>query len=336
MRSPLRSAVASLTALAGAAALLLTPALAAPPASAASRAAPVRADDGARLMEVIPVRDRVIDLLIDSPALGQRAYVRLLTPKGWSRTANRSWPVLYLLHGCCADYRSWDNIGELERMVGDTQVLVAMPEAGQVGFYSNWWNKGKGGTPGWEKFHLTEVRQILERGFGAGRRRAVAGLSMGGFGALSYAARHPAMFRAAASYSGVIHTRYDEPAQRWLLGLVDRFAPDPLDLWGDPVKQASIWAAHNPYDLARGLRGQSVYISCGNGEPGPLDKPGAAFNKLEKDLGDQAVAFAARMRQLGHPHFTANLYGPGTHASGYWRRELHASFPMLMRGVGAE
>ncbi|WP_405956530.1 alpha/beta hydrolase [Streptomyces phaeochromogenes] len=84
-------------------------------------------------------------------------------------------------------------------------VLVVMPEGGQVGFYGNWWNHAAGGPPAWETFHLDELRPLLERHYGAGTRRAVAGLSMGGFGAVSYAARRPDLVRAAASYSGPVH-----------------------------------------------------------------------------------------------------------------------------------
>ena len=134
--------------------------------------------------------------------------MRLLTPVGWDdRRPGQRWPVLYLLHGCCGDYTSWTSLTDVASITALRDVLVVMPEAGNTGFYSNWWNAGAGGPPAWETFHLREVRQILERGYGAGHRRVVAGLSMGGFGALSYAARNPGMFRATAAYSGVVDTR---------------------------------------------------------------------------------------------------------------------------------
>ena len=54
-----------------------------------------------------------------------------------------------------------------------------MPEAGDTGWYSDWWNDGQGGAPAWETFHLRELRPLLEQGYGAGQRRVVAGLSHG-------------------------------------------------------------------------------------------------------------------------------------------------------------
>ena len=76
-----------------------------------------------------------------------------------------------------------------------------MPEAGQVGFYSDW-RARSGGPSRWETFHLTELRQLLERDWRAGNRRVVAGLSMGGLGAMAYAARHPGMFRRPPPTAG--------------------------------------------------------------------------------------------------------------------------------------
>jgi S-formylglutathione hydrolase FrmB len=67
-------------------------------------------------------------------------------------------------------------------------VLIVMPDGGKLGFYTDWWAHG-GSKPGWETFHLVELAQILERGPHAADRRAIAGLSMGGFGAMSYAGR---------------------------------------------------------------------------------------------------------------------------------------------------
>ena len=47
------------------------------------------------------VAPRELDLTVRSAALGRAARVRLLTPVGWTPSAQRRWPVLYLLHGCC-------------------------------------------------------------------------------------------------------------------------------------------------------------------------------------------------------------------------------------------
>jgi diacylglycerol O-acyltransferase/trehalose O-mycolyltransferase len=310
--------------------IVLVTAVVVAPGLAAGRGAGwlAHAGDGARVVAQQQVGPRLVDLTVQSHALGRTAKVRLLTPDGWQeRRPGERWPVLYLLHGCCDTYESWTRETDVEELRGLRGVLVVMPEAGPVGWYSDWWNHDAGGPPAWETFHLGELRRLLERGFGAGHRRGVAGLSMGGAGALTYAARHPGVFRAVASYSGVVH-----PLQPgWpagFLGLLQSFGEDPLALWGDPVAQRQIWEAHDPYYLAERLRHTPLFLSVGDGTAGPFDPPGT-FDELEAALSQQNQALAERLEQVG-ARLRTDFYGPGTHSWPYWQRELHRSLPMLL------
>jgi hypothetical protein len=103
---------------------------------------------------------------------------------------------------------------------------------------------------------------------------------------------------------------------------------------GDPQAQAAVWAAHNPYDQAGRLRGIPIFLSAGNGQPGPFDPAGVAVDPLEQVLGLQAAEMADRLPRNGI-RLTTHLYGPGTHSWPYWERELHRSFPLLMSSIGA-
>ncbi|MET9325049.1 alpha/beta hydrolase family protein [Streptomyces sp. NPDC003038] len=274
----------------------------------------------------------MLDLTVESPALQAVVPVRLLLPPGWRPRTDRTWPVFYLLHGAYDDYTSWTRETDVADLTDGADVLVVMPTASRDGFYSDWWNHGAAGPPGWETFHLVELRQILERGYCAGQRRSIAGLSMGGFGAMSYAARHPGMFRAAASYSGAVHTtRGIGPGM--IQSVVVGHGHDPLALWGDPTLNGGIWAAHNPHDLADRLLDIPLYVSSGNGQPGPLDPPGTLPDPvIEPMCADMSTAFVAKLRDLG-ADLTSDLYGPGTHSWPYWQRALHDSWPMLMKAV---
>ncbi|MFJ4713764.1 alpha/beta hydrolase [Streptomyces sp. NPDC088785] len=312
------------------AALLLLTAGAAPSALAAPAARPA-----AEVVAVTRVAERQVDLSVRASALGGRTVkVRLLTPDGWDPADRRThWPTLWLLHGCCGDYTSWTSRTDVASLDSLRHVLVVMPEAGWNGWYSDWWNHGRGGDPAWDTFHTRDLRRLLERDWGAGSRRVVAGLSMGGQGALLYAARHPGMFRAAASYSGSAHPLLDDESTTRILGFFAAQGTDPLRVWGDPVAQRAVWAAHDPYHLAARLRTLPVYLSSGDGTAGPLDPPGAT-NPLEADFNRQNHALADRLRRLGARHLTTHFYGPGTHTWPYWQRELHASLPMLLHGLG--
>lgn len=330
------------------AALLLTlaptsPALAEPSAPSAAPARGGAATDtsrppsprGAEVVAVTRVADRQVDLSVRSTALGGRTVdVRLLTPDGWNpHDRRRHWPTLWLLHGCCGDYTSWTAMTDVAETDSLRDVLVVMPEAGWNGWYSDWWNHGRGGEPAWETFHTVELRHLLEHDWGASRNRVVAGLSMGGQGALLYAARHPGMFKAAAAYSGSAHPLLDDESTDRILGFFAGQGNDPLRVWGDPVAQRPLWQAHDPFHLAERLKSLPVYLSCGDGTPGPLDAPGST-SALEADFERQNHALAAELRRVGASHLTTHFYGPGTHAWPYWERELHASLPMLLDALG--
>jgi diacylglycerol O-acyltransferase / trehalose O-mycolyltransferase len=285
-----------------------------PPKPAATTAATV-----VRERQVAP---RIVDLEVRSPALDGTAKVRLLTPDGWAKGRGR-WPVLYLLHGCCDTYVSWTRSTDIESWPQLRKVLVVMPDGGDVGFYSDW----RSG-PAWETFHLTELRRLLERDYGAGARRAIAGLSMGGLGAIDYAARDPHLFRAAASFSGLLHPLGDPDG---LLGLFAAYTDDPDAVWGDPGSDRDTWAEHDPTELVDELRGISLFVSAGDGRPGPLDPRGQEHDRIEPGVRRQSRAFAARLRDLGIDART-DFYGAGTHSWPYWQRELRRALPTLLSG----
>jgi diacylglycerol O-acyltransferase/trehalose O-mycolyltransferase len=306
----------------------------------------VQADDGSRVIAQQVLDASTVDITIDSAALGHTASARILLPRGFASRPRMDWPVFYLLHGGLGTYVDWTESSDIEELARSADALVVMPDGGSLGFYTDWWDHGAGNKPAWETFHLVELKQILERGLGAGDRRAIAGLSMGGFGAMSYAGRHPGLFRAAAAFSGVLDTLHPTvapifpgPYPTWLLQtFLTPLGYDAFALFGDPVAQRSIWAAHNPADLVAGLRGTTLFVSCGNGHVGPLDPPGTdpsgLLAQLEAALLLHNQEFVARARRLGID-VTVDFYGPGTHTFPYWARELGVAFPQLMRAIGA-
>ena len=125
----------------------------------------------ARVLSRHQVDGRTWDLRVDSPAVGGPVDVRLLVPTRYDAAPEQRWPVLYLLHGCCDSYVSWTRSTDIERLTKDLDVLVVMPDGGEVGFYSDW----KTG-PAWERFHLTELPALLAAEYGAGQAMAIAGV----------------------------------------------------------------------------------------------------------------------------------------------------------------
>lgn len=311
--------------------LLALVALLAVPAQAVAEEATPRADDGAHVVDSRWVGPRTLDLTIASTALGKEAKTRLLLPEGWSKNAKASWPVVYLLHGANdkKDYESWTSYTDVERFTRDKQAIVVMPSADPNGYYSNWWNHGKG-TPAWQTFHLDELRQILERGYHAGTQRAIAGLSMGGYGAMRYAEQRPGMFQAAASYSGIVNTTFPLVPQALQLSWITH-GLDPDALWGDPKHQRPIWEAHNPAANLTALRGTRLFLSSGDGRAGLFDANKRHFDAVEAIMGVVSKTFSAGLQAANIPVRT-DYYGAGTHSWAYWQRELHHSWPLLTQG----
>lgn len=282
----------------------------------------------ARIVSTHQVKGRIWDVTVRSPAIGSDVHVRLLLPRRFKSAPDRRWPVLYLLHGCCDSYVSWTRSTDIARLSTNLDALVVMPDGGRAGFYSDW-SSG----PHWETFHLQELTGLLEKTYRASDRRVIAGVSMGGLGALDYAARHPGMFTVAASFSGVVDTRLSPGVSQAYLSLVESQGEDPYALWGDPDGDVDVWRAHNPYDLAARLAGTRLYISAGSGQPGPLDSAGTTRDQTETDIRAQNEAFAKRVRAL-HLDARIDLYSPGTHNWVYWQRELHKAWPLLTEGLG--
>ncbi|MBO2452892.1 esterase family protein [Actinomadura barringtoniae] len=279
------------------------------------------------------------DFVVQSKALGSAQHVRILLPKGWKKNSRQSWPTVYAYHGGNDNWTSWTRKSstDIEAVSRKWGVMVVMPE-GANGSYTNWYNYGKGGRPRWEDFHLREVVQLVQRNFHAGGSRAAIGVSSGAQGACTYAGRRPGFFKFAACYSGILNmTAPGIPAL--LMYTNTGNGNDPYAIWGRPILDDAVWREHNPIDLLPRMRGTKLYVSSGTtGQRGPLDSPNTAPWDIgylsEKAIGPTVKDYVARARQL-HVPITAHIYGNGRHSWPYWKREMHTSWPLIMKAIGA-
>ena len=317
---------------AAAAAVIASVALTAPAGAAAGLLG--AAADGARVIAEEQVDSRTLDVTISSPAGAADTTVRLLLPPGWSPSASRTWPVLYLLHGCCDTDQTWTQQTNVAQETRGAPVIIAMPDGGPVGFYSNWWNFGLGGE-NWETYTATELPQILRSGFRASTVQAIAGVSTGGGAALFIAAHHPGGYAAAASYSGM-DCNLLPASVSLILATVLRAGILPDDLWGDPVLQFPVWRDHDPCALASSLRGTQVFLSVGNGltASGSNTTCPTAGNILESAVATSVYTFAADLAALGVP-YTSDFYGGGCHSWPYWSAAFDQSWPVLEAALTA-
>ncbi|WP_326598994.1 alpha/beta hydrolase [Streptomyces sp. NBC_01803] len=325
-RAATRAAVASAATLAALAGLVYAPdAMGTGTGTTVTAGPAVTANDGARVVSETWLGDRTVDLQIQSPAVGKTVPTRVLLPEGWSADADRTWPVLYLLHGGGDDYDSWTRETDIEEFMAGRDVITVMPSAGRTGITAKW-QDGKD----YVTFQADELAQLLQRGYRAGTDRAVGGISTGGYAAFALAAQRPGTFDAAASYSGILHTQF--PGVPTLLTAI--LAREGLlagALWGYPFLSWSTWQANNPYNQVEKLRGTSLYISAGSGL---LGSAGDLLGEgLESALWPSTQAFAQRLSSLGIPAQT-HFYSGGSHNWQYFNREFERSWPMLAEALG--
>jgi S-formylglutathione hydrolase FrmB len=254
---------------------------------------------------------RLTELTFSSPSLADPVKVRVLVPREAAAHPEARYPVLYLLHGSDRDSAFFTDFIDAERLTEGMGLVVVMPDGGSEGWYTNW---PDGAKPRWEDFHLGELLPWIdahEPVIAARSKRAIAGISMGGFGAMSYAARRPDLFAAAASFSGAVD-----------LGTPAGSAPEVVGVepWGPWTGPEIEWRGHNPYDLAENLRGVGLRIYTGEGDGTP--------NDIEVLIHQQSASFAARLAALGVPR-TYDDYGLGGHSPDLWTRDLKQTLPWL-------
>ncbi len=147
------------------------------------------------------------DLSMESKILGmQRKYAIYLPPD--YETSERSYPVLYLLHGGGDDQTGWIQFGEVLRIADAaikdgtaTAMIIVMPDAnaGKRGYFNDIKGEWR-----YEDFFFEEFLPFVEKQYrikGEKRYRAVSGLSMGGGGTFMYALHHPELFSSACPLS---------------------------------------------------------------------------------------------------------------------------------------
>jgi S-formylglutathione hydrolase FrmB len=244
--------------------------------------------------------------------------VNVMLPDGYD--GKRRFPVLFLLHGHGDTYDSWADPkdGDLLHLAAGLPAIVVMPEGGR-GWYVNWWHGGRRGNPAWERYHLDELVPMVRKRFRVRRGRrwhAIAGLSMGGEGAVYYAEQRPGFFGSVASFSGPLSIQRPE----WPTGF-DTQGEAHGDVFGDPSAQEFYWAGHNPTALVGNLLHTRVFVAVGDGHPTHGEDLSNYFGVLaESDLRQHAQDFV----NAAKAHHVDVTYDPrpGIHDWPYWRQYL--------------
>jgi S-formylglutathione hydrolase FrmB len=219
-------------------------------------------------------------LTIESKAVGRSLPVDVVLPPGDDR--NQQWPMLVFLHGRDGDEDSEqvDQLFAALAKLGDRAPIVAFPYGGD---HSYWHNRADAQ---WANYVVDEViPQVAHRYDGDRDRVAIAGISMGGFGAFDLALHRPGRFCAVGGHSPAL----------WQTGA--ETAPGAFD-------DAEDFARHDVIANAAKLDGLPVWLDAGDEDP---------FRP-----GDEAFAAAV-------PHATVHTWPgghDGDYWNAHWRDYL--------------
>ncbi len=144
-----------------------------------------------------PNGQEVRGLSVESKAMGKTMKYNVWLPPKFD--AEKSYPIMYLLHGAADDQNAWLDKGDALRIAGryvttgGVPMIIVMPDA-QMTYYLG----------SYETYFHEELMPAVEARYKFSGKRAVAGLSMGGYGTLYHALKYPAKFKYAYAMSPAV------------------------------------------------------------------------------------------------------------------------------------
>jgi S-formylglutathione hydrolase FrmB len=215
-------------------------------------------------------------------------------------TSERSYPVLYLLHGYSDDETGWIQFGEANSIAdkgianGDfSSSIIVMPD-GKVSWYVNSFD----GNDPWEDMFIQEFIPFIEKKYRIRTKkefRAIAGLSMGGYGALTLSMHNPDLFSSCVALSSGTFTDEeimdDNDYGSYFKNI---YGPKPEGKMGEYWKACSPLHLLDSVDKEK-LKSIRFYIDCGDDDF--LYKGNSALHVKMRDLG---IPHEYRVRQGGH------------------------------------
>jgi S-formylglutathione hydrolase FrmB len=239
-----------------------------------------------------------------SELIGKVLPYDILLPRDYFKS-NKRYPVLYLLHGLFGHHDDWITRTNLADYAGMYDLIIVTPEGND-----SWYiDSATVASDKYESYILRELipdvdaryRTIKDR-----RARGVAGLSMGGYGALKYGLKHPDYFAFAGSLSGALdpaNRNEEHPGFAW-----DILRPSITAAFGPPNSPAR--QANDLHQIARNLTAANIaslpylYFDCGLED---------GFLPTNRELAEILIA-----KKI--PHQYRQL--PGGHNWGYWDRQV--------------
>jgi S-formylglutathione hydrolase FrmB len=246
-----------------------------------------------------------LELKYFSPALGKQIAANVILPEG---DHQGPFATFYLLHGLSDDHTMWVRRTNVERYVADLPLMVIMPDTGR-----GWYTDATHGMA-WGTSITRDLVGYIDRMFNTKKDRSgrcVAGLSMGGYGALRLALGNPDIFSSTVSHSGALNFAHDpkfvEERGPW--------AEEILRIIGDQITSGP----NDLYKLAADLpvdQRPAVRIDCG----------------VDDFLIESNREYHAYLDSIGYPH--EYVEWPGEHNWDYWDLHIRETIQFHARNLG--
>lgn len=208
--------------------------------------------------------------------------------------SGKSYPVIYLLHGFGGNYQTWYHIKpNLPELATSNQVIFVLPD----GATSWYWDSPVNQNLKYETYVAKELVDFIDssyRTIKSPKGRAIAGLSMGGHGAMWLALRHKDVFGAAGAISGGVDIR--PFPKNW----------DMAKNLGEYSSNKDVWDAHTVINQVDGLKNGelAIYIDCGFSD---------FFYQVNLNLHNKLLQM-----KIDHDY----LARPGAHNNAYWNNAI--------------
>ena len=259
----------------------------------------------------VGARRHAVTIQVPSAVYKKTVPVNIILPFDYE-TSQKRYSTLYLLHGATGKYSDWNLQSGVAAYAKEIPMIIVMPDALNDSFYHDTVGKGP-----WETFFKTELLPYIEKNYrtiGKREGRALAGLSMGGYGAWRLGLDMPELFCSAASLSGVIGWG-EGPMNPGVMGYAK-------GLYGDNTEtdyhNASLWPRMEKLVDARGnWTGPALYFDIGKD-----DFLNASNREYEAKLLTKEI-----------PYEFAEF--DGAHTWEYWDTHIRDVFNFTLRHVSA-
>jgi len=191
-------------------------------------------------------------VVIKSKAMGSKPKAVVVVPDSYNQVKDQ-FPVLYLLHGWSGSFQDWPDHMDLRPFSDRYQMIIVCPDGGYAGWYLD---SPVQKESQYETYISQEVIRYIDKHYRTvadTEGRFICGLSMGGHGAIRMLAKHPGLYAAAGSMSGVMElsTSSKQFGIVQLIGTLEDYS----DRWTE-------YSCLNLVDTLAGLN-KGLIIDCG-------------------------------------------------------------------------